>query len=138
VAYWQNRPHLGIGPSAAGYINGRRYRNIADVDRYIHLIDTVGHAEIEAEELTGIALAGEMIMLGLRMLEGLDPVVVQRRTGVDISQACAGTLRELADRQLVEAKGNRIALTRAGLLVADGIIADLLLALDQHRPGGQR
>ena len=133
MIYWRSEPFLGVGPSAAGCPDGRRYRNVADIDEYIRRIEQTGCAEEESEHLRGAALAGEMTMLGLRLIEGLDVAAVRQCTGVDVFTACTEVLTRHADRSLIEARPDRIALTRDGLLVADTIIADLMAALDVPR-----
>ena len=135
MLYWQSKPCIGVGPSASGYLDGRRYRNVADIIEYTRRVDGTGRAEAESETLAGAALAGEMTMLGLRLIEGLDPSAVRRRSGVDIVAACAGTLTRFVGQGLLHVSPHRIALTREGLLVADTITAELLAALDGPPPG---
>ena len=134
LAYWRNEPSIGIGPSAAGYLDGRRYRNVADLDAYVERIEQTGLAEETSETLTGAELAGELVMLGLRMRDGLDMSDVHARSGVDVRTACAGALADLEKRSLLRISGDRLVLTRPGLLVADAVITDLMAALDErHR-----
>jgi len=131
MLYWQSKPCIGVGPSAAGYLDGRRYRNVADITEYIRRVDGTGRAEAESETLAGTTLAGEMTMLGLRLIQGLDPSAVRRRSGVDIVASCAETLDRFAEQGLLHVSPDRIALTRQGLLVADTITTELLCALDE-------
>ena len=35
LAYWRGRPYLGLGPSAVSTVGALRWRNVADVDRYL-------------------------------------------------------------------------------------------------------
>jgi len=134
LAYWRNEPSIGIGPSAAGYVDGRRYRNVAHLDAYIGRIEQTGLAEETSETLSGSELAGELVMLGLRMRDGLDMSDVHARSGVDVRTACAGAIADLEKRSLLRISGDRLALTRQGLLVADAVITDLMAALDnRHR-----
>ncbi len=134
LAYWRNEPSIGIGPSAAGYVDGRRYRNVADLDAYIGRIEQTGLAEETSETLTGTELAGELIMLGLRMREGLAMSELRNRSGVDVRTICAGTIAGLENRSLLRVCGDRLLLTRQGMLVADAVITDLMASLDdRHR-----
>lgn len=126
MLYWRHGSYVGVGPAASGYVDGWRYRNVADVAEYERRMVAAGTAEAERERLTGRALAGEMAMLGLRLVDGLDVAEVRARCGVDLRVACAGTWERYAGQQLVQVAGDRITLTRAGLLVADTIIADVL------------
>ena len=63
-----------------------------------------------------------------------DGICVDRfvqHTGVDLRRDLAEPLARLARQGLVTDTGDSIRLTRRGLLVADAIIADLLLDLDR-------
>jgi oxygen-independent coproporphyrinogen-3 oxidase len=133
LVYWQGGSYVGVGPSAAGYVDGVRYRNVADVDEYLRMIDECGHAEVERERVTGITLAGEAVMLGLRLIDGIDVPAFARRTGIDPFIAFARTLDAYGQQRLLDVSASRIALTRRGLLVADTILTDMLAELDAHR-----
>lgn len=132
LVYWQGGSYIGVGPSAAGYLDGVRYRNVADVDRYVRMIDELGHAAVETERVTGITLAGETAMLGLRLIEGIDVAAFLSRTGLDPLTAFARTLEACAHQGLLDVSASRIALSRRGLLVADTILVDMLAELDTH------
>ena len=71
LGYWRNQPYLGVGPSATGCIDNRRYKNVADVAAYVRMIDQQGHAETEVETLDDEMIMTELIMLQLRLVEGL-------------------------------------------------------------------
>jgi len=34
LKYWQNQPYVGLGPSAAGFLDGQDYRNCSDLNKY--------------------------------------------------------------------------------------------------------
>jgi oxygen-independent coproporphyrinogen-3 oxidase len=132
LVYWHGGPYLGVGPSAAGHLDGERYRNVADVDQYVRMIDERGHAVVERERVTGVTLAGETVMLGLRLIDGIDVPAFVRRTGIDPFTAFARTLDACEQQRLLDVSASRIALTRRGLLVADTILTDMLAELDAH------
>jgi oxygen-independent coproporphyrinogen-3 oxidase len=134
LAYWRNEPYIGVGPSAAGYVGNQRYKNIADVAGYMRMIDTYGHAEAESESIDTSTLMTEMIMMQLRLVEGLSIDAFQRRTGSDPVALFGGVLARLAESGHVTASETHIALTRKGRLTADAVIADLADACDHRRP----
>ena len=39
TGYWQARPFFGLGPSAFSYYNDARFRNVANLNRYIQALD---------------------------------------------------------------------------------------------------
>ena len=38
LRYWHNLPGVGLGPSAASYLDGRRWRNVPDTREYVRLM----------------------------------------------------------------------------------------------------
>lgn len=130
--YWRNGPYVGVGPSAAGCLDGRRYKNVADVDRYAELMDSQGHAEADTEIIDTPRLMTEMIMMQLRLIEGLSVSAFREATGSDPVALFGSTLQRLVELGKVIVSDTHIALTRAGLLVSDAVMAELAYACDQH------
>lgn len=125
MIYWRNEPYIGVGPSAAGYVDGVRYKNVADIAAYIRMMDTDGHAMIESERVAGPALAGETMMMQLRLVDGIDVPAFIRQTRIDPHEAFRSSLAKYSSMGLVNVGPERIALSDRGRLVADAIIADL-------------
>lgn len=130
LIYWRNQPFIAVGPSAAGFVDGRRYKNISEVNGYIRLIKSQGHAEAESELVTGRMLASEMMLMQLRLVEGLDLDDFRERTGAGDQPAFEDAVNRLADLGLVSPSPTRVALTRGGRLVADAVITELATACD--------
>lgn len=98
LAYWRGEDYLGLGPSAVSTIGLRRWTNGG-----------------EEEQLTPAIKRAERIAFGLRMLEGVPAEFIN---GFDISR--------LLDQELVQWRGNRLQLTRRGLLFADEVSAEFV------------
>jgi oxygen-independent coproporphyrinogen-3 oxidase len=130
LIYWRNGSYIGVGPSAAGYIDGRRYKNVADVDEYIRRIDADGHAEAESEIVDTRMLATEMIMMQLRLVEGLSIQAFRRRIGVDPVARFGRALERLVELGHVTVTDGHIALTRTGRLISDAVMAELASAVE--------
>ena len=133
LIYWRNQPYIGVGPSAAGCDGLRRYKNVADVDGYIRMMDQRGNAEVESETLDPQALITEMIMMQLRLVEGLSMASFTSRTGFDPLALFDDSLKRLLSLGFVSVGETHIALTRKGQLVADAVIADLVFASGDRR-----
>ncbi|MFQ5495359.1 MAG: radical SAM family heme chaperone HemW [Phycisphaerae bacterium] len=125
LLYWRNEPYIGVGPSAAGCADGRRYKNVADVNGYVRMIDAQGHAEVESEVVDTAMLMTEMVMMQLRLVEGLSIESFRRRTGADALTLFAEALARHVELGFVTVGKTHIALTRAGRLVGDAIIREL-------------
>jgi len=134
LIYWRNQPYLAIGPSAAGFTGAERYKNIAQHGEYVRRIEAGIDPAIEHEQTTPVQAAMETLMMGLRLLEGIDLVEFARGTGFDLRESAYRHLETLCRQGMVAIAAGRLHLTRSGLLVADGIIAELAGVLDD-RPG---
>lgn len=126
LRYWRNEPYAAIGPSAAGCIDGIRYRNVPDTAEYVRAISEARSPRIEQEQLPLDRRARETAMLELRLIAGIDrgrftarfhsdPVVLFRDA---VEHNVAHGLMEFDDRSL--------RLTRRGLMVADSILVEFV------------
>ena len=122
LAYWQNKNWLGVGPGAASHIAGHRWRNAPNLTRYIN--DSPTPPTEDHEQLDEQGRFAEQLMLGLRLSEGIDANWFDQHPSLRNDQR--ETADEWIDRGLLEVADNRIRLTRAGLFVADSVIAKLL------------
>lgn len=118
LAYWQGQDYLGLGPSAVSTINGNRWTNLPDSARYIHAINTVGHAKSDQEIITPEAFRTERIALLLRTSHGLP--------GKYLEDSPDGAIESLIDNQLAEMKNGHLVLINKGLMLVDAIAAELL------------
>ncbi len=132
--YWRNGPYVSVGPSAAGMVGNRRYKNIADVAGYVRMIDELGHAEAEVETVDGETLAHEMILMQMRLIEGLSIADFHQRTGADPIVLFDEVLDRLTAERLVTVGDTHIALTHQGRLVGDWVIGELACACNLDLP----
>ena len=126
--YWNNEPYIGVGPSAASYVDGARFRNVPHIETYISDVDNGRHAWREEERLTGRERAGETAMVQLRLNHGIDVAAFERSVGLDPLELYAARIREHSASGLLEHTPEYIRLTKAGRLLADRVIRDFLPA----------
>lgn len=127
LCYWRNEPYVGIGPSAASYMDGRRWRNIPNLDRYVQAIETDASPEIESETLGRLAAMRESAMLGLRLRDGIDVAAMRSRFGVEPLMLFTPLMAPHVERGWLVADERHIALTPAGLLFANDVMGDFLV-----------
>ncbi len=119
LLYWRGGEWWGAGPGAHGFVDGERFVNVKRPERYNAelaggRLPVAGREEIGEEERHF-----ERIMLGLRLREGIPRGWIRPGAwGVVEKHARAGLLTV----------GERVAVTDAGRLLADGIITDILAA----------
>ncbi len=130
LIYWRQEPYIGVGPSAAGYVEGLRYKNVADIGTYVRWMGERGEAMLDGERVTGADRAGEFLLMGLRLVEGVDLDRVSRSCGLDVLGVLAERIDRMADLGFVRLEGSNLSVTAAGREVADGVISELYSALD--------
>lgn len=117
--YWRNDHYLGVGPGAASHLSGHRWKNKPHLEQYTTL--SPQHPVVDYEHLDEPGRAGEALMMGLRLREGVDSDwLTQNFSERD------GDISELTAQGFMEPHGSRTRLTRKGLLVADSILSRLL------------
>ncbi len=72
LRYWNQEKYIGIGAAASSYINGKRYTNIDNIERYIEYINKGKSVVIESEELDKLDIIKEYIILKLRLADGIN------------------------------------------------------------------
>lgn len=131
-SYWKGETYLGLGPSAHSYNGTTRQWNMANNNRYIQDIHQ-GIINSEAEVLTPVQKLNEYIMISLRTMEGMDLNKVANNWDMHHATAIEKRLQRYMDARMVQRNNNFIQLTNEGMLMADGIAADLFGPLS---PGG--
>lgn len=126
MTYWRNEPYYGFGAGASGYVEGIRYTNLKDPAAYIDAVMAARSPVEISEALTGRRAMGETIMLGLRMIDGMDLDAFEARFGVGFEESYPDELAKLSERGLIEIIGRFLRLTPPGLLVANEVTAEFL------------
>jgi oxygen-independent coproporphyrinogen-3 oxidase len=127
LTYWRYHDYAGIGPGAHGRltIDDRKHATACERNPEIWwqqaMVD--GHGMREDEILSGIEAADEMLLMGLRLREGIDPMRHQQMAGTPISARKIGELGKLGF--LEKSERGRLRATQQGALVLDALVADL-------------
>ena len=110
--YWKNGEYLGLGSAAASYQKGTRRSNVSAVPDYIARVQSGKNPTDFKEQLTGKEKTGEKIMLGLRMLDGI-------QLSEEEKNLFSSEIRQLCARGLVEQNGDLLKLTFEGMFLAN-------------------
>lgn len=111
--YWQGDDYIGIGNGAHGRLHSGG-RILATTHRR------------QAEALSPAERAEELLLMGLRLDEGIDKAHFAECCGVDLAAAVnVGKLQELAAAGLVVDTPQNLRATAAGFLVLNRLIEDL-------------
>lgn len=120
--YWQRVPYMGVGASAHSFDGATRSWNVSDIGRYVEGVEH-GCMERECETLTPDDAYNEYIMTALRTTEGIDKSMVHQRYAARLSAKAA----PFVQRGLLVETASRYVPTESGLLMADGMAAELFV-----------
>jgi len=115
--YWLQGNYHAFGSAAHGHMDGRRFWNVRTPDRYIEMVEAGLEPESSSETLSD----------EVRRLEALQ-LLIRMREGVPVGSFPTNDVAELAG--LIEQRGERFVLTRAGRLMANEVSLRLVAADD--------
>jgi putative oxygen-independent coproporphyrinogen III oxidase len=127
LTYWRYGDYAGIGPGAHGRLTTSGSKLATATERkpeaWLDLVEANGHGMVDEEMLDHEAQSDELLLMGLRLREGIDLVRWRALSGRDLDPA-----REefLLGHGFLERLGNsRIRCTPSGMLILDSVVADL-------------
>ena len=121
LKYWTRVPYIGLGPSAHSFVEPQRYWNVSSVRSYLAAIESGRLPVAEKEVLSEQQQMIEAIYLGLRMTAGIDLAGFKAKYGIDFMKAFKAVITDLEERNYIEVKNSRCALTRRGRAFLDSI-----------------
>lgn len=119
LTYWNQEYYLGFGVSAASYINGKRYSNINNIEKYIENISNNISVVKESTDLDKLDTIKEYIILRLRLNDGVIYSDFYNKFKVDIFDMFSEEIEELVHNKLIEKTNTNIFLTPKGRDVAN-------------------
>jgi oxygen-independent coproporphyrinogen-3 oxidase len=124
--YWKSGDYIGFGPGAASFINGELYSYTKDLYGFISKpTDYFSNVE-KSEKLTLDQQATQYIMLGLRLARGVEAKEYKLRFGRDLEEDYGEKIQKYIDLKYAKRTDKGFRLTRAGLLVSNTILSDIL------------
>ncbi|MCP4452662.1 MAG: radical SAM family heme chaperone HemW [Planctomycetes bacterium] len=121
---WRNLPYLGIGPSAASYLNHHRTQNVPDIEAYVQALESDQSPLQESVLITATDRICETAVLNLRTRHGIDMQGFMQMTGQDPHRLFAGPIQRHCEQGLLAIEQNRVCLTAKALPIADSVLCD--------------
>jgi oxygen-independent coproporphyrinogen-3 oxidase len=125
LVYWRYGDYAGIGPGAHGRLTGAAGRVAIEAVRspeaWLAAVENGGSGMSARAPLTGREQASEMLMMGLRLHEGVDLARYARLAGEPLRG-----IDELLELGLLAVDGSRLRATVAGRAVLDAVTRNLL------------
>lgn len=154
--YWKRGNYLGLGLGASSMVDNVRWKNEADIRKYIAIMTDEGISDENAEnadnsnnpDRAGVTIIDkdllkelrqevqklstsecmeEFMFLGLRLVKGVSVSEFERQFGQDIRDVYGDVIDKYADLGLLEVSGDYLRLTEKGLDVSNTVMADFLL-----------
>jgi oxygen-independent coproporphyrinogen-3 oxidase len=131
LTYWRYGDYAGIGPGAHGRVTvhgallaTRRHRA---PEPWATLVERQGHGTAEEITVSSQERAREMMLMGLRLAEGMPATAFRKRTGLDMSQAMDGAVLEQAlEEGYLQWDQSTLRATPEGRLRLDSLLAALV------------
>jgi len=124
--YWRNGEYLGFGVGAHSHFRGQRFGTGRLVRRYIESARDTLVVPAFSETIDVPTAMAETMMLGLRLIEGVDRDAFRRRHGLALDAVYGPQLAALAPLGVLRDDGERLRLTQHGRLVANEVLVRFL------------
>ena len=131
VAIWQGGDYIGVGPGAHGRLNRagvtEATRQVRAPDPWLAAVETAGHGTADRTSLGAMERAEELLMLGLRLADGIDRRRFHACTGTTVDSVVdAGGLARMIDGGFIEDAGTHLRATLQGRPRLDAVLRQLL------------
>ena len=123
LKYWTDGEWLGLGCGAHSTRRAVRWKNLSSTTEYIAAVTAGGQLDTERRELTAREALEEALFTGLRLAGGIDLNAMKSRYGADVWALHGRELARFRDAGLLVHDGRVLRLTRAGMLLANEIMA---------------
>jgi putative oxygen-independent coproporphyrinogen III oxidase len=136
LLYWRYGEYAGIGAGAHGRLLVDGQRTATSTARapeaWLASVEAKGHAMTEQTVLTGAEQADEMLLMGLRIRDGVDIARLKSLTGLRPAPA---RIAELTDLGMIayDARTGRLRTTGKGRFLTNSIVLQLSRALESAK-----
>jgi putative oxygen-independent coproporphyrinogen III oxidase len=130
LAYWRYEDYLGIGPGAHGRVTrgGSKVatQQLRAPEAWLAAIEGSGAAFDEMTAIDREAAIEEMVMMGLRLVDGVSRRRLEAMAERTVEELFAGTLPRLVDGAFLTLDADRLAATDAGRQRLNAVLGALL------------
>ncbi|MCC5979841.1 MAG: coproporphyrinogen III oxidase, partial [Salinarimonas sp.] len=127
LVYWRYGEYVGIGPGAHGRVVTPLGRMASETEKHpetwLAMTEKQGHGVTVFDALTREEQGDEFLVMGLRLIEGIDPQRLKALSGRSLRQERIDGLK--AQGLLRQDPDGRLAVTPEGLPILNAVVADL-------------
>jgi oxygen-independent coproporphyrinogen-3 oxidase len=125
-SYWQQKPYLGLGPSAHSYDGKNRQFNVSNNGKYLKALKS-NDIPSEMDILTAEDRINEYLMTSLRTSNGCNLLYLKRELDYDLLKNANSLIEQWKNSGLCILEDDNLKLTLKGRLLADKLASDLFL-----------
>ncbi len=131
LTYWRYGDYVGIGPGAHGRLTlgGEKFatRQHRAPEAWLDLVERDGHATRQRDPVSRPERLSEMLMMGLRLKEGIPLARIEGESAEPLAQALDQVrLERLIDGGFLSLTDDRLAATQSGRQRLDAVLAALV------------
>jgi oxygen-independent coproporphyrinogen III oxidase len=134
IKYWSLDDFLGLGLNASSYLDGKRWRNLSDLDQWTTAIEDckppIDYISLNQETLKDAR--GTFLFTGLRKTAGISFEEFKNRFGLDFFSAYAGSIDQLEQYRTQgyldwsDSKTGRLWITELGIDNSNEIMSEFV------------
>jgi len=131
LTYWRYGDYVGVGPGAHGRLTlgGTKFatRQHRAPEAWLDAVERDGHATRQRDEVAQAARLTEMVMMGLRLAEGIPAARFRAESGSEIEGALdAQRLKRMVEGGFLVQENDRLRATNDGRARLDAVLGALL------------
>jgi oxygen-independent coproporphyrinogen-3 oxidase len=126
LSYWENGAYLGFGAGAHRHYGGRRCSNVPDPEEYVRRLEAGKSPLAEWEDISPSLERAETMILGLRLLRGIEEVGFRRRFGESFWELYGREIEGPLSLGLLEMAEGWLRLTPKGRLLGNEVFQRFL------------
>jgi len=122
LKYWTDGRWVGFGPGAHSTVGADRWRNTSEIAAYLEQLEAGDDPSCDHQHRSSTEQVSEALFMGLRLVEGVDVDAVGGRYGVDVRARYGSALQPFIDGGQLIDEGNRLRLSRGGMLLSNEVM----------------
>lgn len=121
LVYWHYDDYYGAGLAASGKIGNERYENTHNFMEYLK-----GNYRMETLKLSLEEVRFEAVMMGLRLVEGIDIDKYDEKYGCELLKHYSKAVDKNINKGLLRTDNGHLMTTSAGMMVLNDILVDFM------------
>lgn len=127
LVYWNVEDYYGVGCSAHSFVDGVRYCNTKNLEKYINKISTNDFSYQDVHNNSVEDSMEEFIFMGLRKINGILTMDFKRKFERDIFSVYGEIINKYTKLNLLVIENGRLFLSPRGVEISNSIMCDFIL-----------